>query len=150
MSLSGERLGARPRHHATCKRGSHRTRGFGNRIKAKSASTSCLSHTHDRKRRAVRKRHFSALDLDVASGLIQRNPGKRRAHLKSLESGGHRGMLADLKNLASDSSSRPLRVDEEGANLCRIFVRITKFIFTPSPMISSKQALAFAPAATAD
>src|SRR5438876_10386522 len=117
MSLSVESGRARPRHHAPCKRGCHETRGFGNRIKAKSASASCLGHAHDRKQRAVRKRHFNALDLDVASGLIQRNPGKRRAHLKSLESGGHRGMLAHLKNLAADSSSRPLRVDEEGANL---------------------------------
>src|SRR5947208_16954261 len=130
MPLSVESRRARPRHHAPCKRGCHETRGFGNRIKAKSASTSCLSHTHDRKRRAVRKRHFSVLDLDVASGLIQRNPGKRRAHLKSLESGHHRVILADLQHLASDSSYRPLRVDEEGAILCLIFVRINKYIST--------------------
>src|SRR6059058_2015554 len=132
-----------PRHHAPCKRGCHETRGFGNRIKAKSASTSCLSHTHDRKRRAVRKRHFSALDLDVASGLIQRNSGKRRAHLESLESCGHGGMLTDLKNLAADSASSPFWMDEEGAELGRIFLRIKKLIFTSCPMIAAEQGLAF-------
>src|SRR5438128_3664580 len=115
-----------------------------------SATASCLSHTHDRKRRAVRKRHFSALDLDVASGLIQRNPGKRRAHLESLESCGHGGMLTDLKNLAADSASSPFWMDEEGADLGRIFLRIKKLIFTSWPMIAAEQGLAFAPAATAD
>src|SRR5436309_12915348 len=124
MSLSVESRRARPRHHAPCKRGCHRTRGFGNRIKAKSASTSCLSHTHDRKRRAVRKRHFSALDPDAASGLIHRNPGKRRAHLESLESCRHGGMLRDLKNLAADSASTPSRTDEAGVALGRISWRL--------------------------
>jgi len=141
----------RPRHHAPCKRGCHRTRGFGYRItELESAPSNCLSHTHDSKRCAIGKRHFNALYLDIASRLIQRNSGKRGTHLESLESCGHGGMLADLKNLAADSASSPFWMDEEGADLGRIFSRIKKLIFTPWPMIAAEQGLAFAPAATAD
>src|SRR5207249_12325166 len=109
-----------------------------------------LTHPHDRTRRAVRKRNVRGLDLDVAWGLLQRSPGKRRAHLESLESCGHGGMLTELKNLAADSGSSPFWMDEEGADLGRIFLRIKKLIFTSCPMIAAEQGLAFAPTATAD
>jgi hypothetical protein len=75
---------------------------------------------------------------------------QRRSHLVALEPGGSCSVFAGLEDQAADSAARPIGMDKEGSNLCRIAKRVEQRILAACPMIAAVKCLAFAPAAASD
>src|SRR5260370_19515749 len=87
----------------------------------------------------------------ISPGAVERDTGQRRAHLQSRESSGAGGALAGLQNHAGDASSRPVGMNEEGANLRRVAAGIEQRLFAPGTVSGAVADLAFTPpAATCD
>src|SRR6266581_32626 len=72
---------------------------------------------------------------------------QRRTHLIPSKPSGSRRIFASLQDHAADSSARPIGMDEESANFCRIAKGIQQSILASRPVIAAVKGLALAPAA---
>ena len=89
------------------------------------------------------------LFFDVTAGQVQGYSGKGGAHLQASETRRCCCFFANFQNSAAHSAPRPVGMDEEGAYLGRIVVRIEKSIFAAGAVVASIQRLALAPASAA-
>ena len=109
-----------------------------------------LLHVHHGERFTVVQRKGDGLDGDIALCAEEFGPGEGGAHLEACKARGTGGIFTSLKELAAHPLPRPVRVDEEGANLGGIALRVKQSILASGPMVAAVERFAFAPAAAAD
>src|SRR5260370_25074134 len=108
-----------------------------------------LAHVHNGQGSAVGQRDADVFHRLISLDTEQRRASERRAHFKAREASTFRGILAGGEEEAADAASRPVRMNEEGANLCGIAARVEQIIVAVGPLVGAVQSLAFAPAAAA-
>ena len=86
------------------------------------------------------------LCFDVTAGTVEGYSGKGGPHLQAPEPRCGGGGLTNFQNSAANSAPRPARMDEEGAYLGRIVLRVEKSIFAARAVVTSIKRLALAPA----
>src|SRR5712692_635328 len=107
-------------------------------------------HMDYRQRFAVYQGDGDGFHGDIALCTEELCPSQRCPHLEACKPSGPRRIFTSLQNHAADSAARPIRMDEESANLCRIAKGVQQRIFAPRPMIAPVKRLALAPATATD
>src|SRR5712664_1655969 len=109
-----------------------------------------LLHVKDREGFAIRQGDRDWFHGYIALRAEEFCSGQRCPHLVASKPGGPRRIFASLEDHAADSAARPIRMNEESANLCRIAKRVQQRIFVSRPMVAPIERLALAPAAASD
>src|SRR5271170_3012338 len=85
---------------------------------------------------------------------VERHAGEGGSHFEACEAGGAGGIFAQLKNFASDTAARPVRIYIEGADLCgfgcgieQAAVAARRIVVTAETGISAAEGAPFRPAA---
>src|SRR5256885_1888554 len=112
---------------------------------AESFPSNLFFHVDHRERLAVHQWNGDAFHGDIAFRAEEFCTGQRCPHLVASKPGGSRCLFASLEDHAADSATRPVRMDEESANLCRIVKRVQQHILASRPMVAPVERLAFAP-----
>src|SRR5436309_15316389 len=107
-------------------------------------------HVDHRERFAVFQWNRDGSHGDIALRAEEFCTGQRCPHFVASKPGGPRCIFASLEDPASDSAARPIWMDEEGANLCRIAKRVEQSILASRPTVAPVERLALAPAAASD
>src|SRR6266852_2862862 len=108
-----------------------------------------LAHVHNWKRSAIGQRNAYVFHRLISLDTEKLRAGERGAHFEAHEAGRFSGILAGGKKQGADAAARPVRTNEEGANLCGIAARVEQIIVAVGPLVGAVQSLAFAPAAAA-
>src|SRR5260370_9102690 len=103
-----------------------------------------LLHVDNRERFTVRQRNRDGFYGDVALRPEEFCSGQRCPHLVASKPGGPRRIFASLQDHAADSAARPIGMNEESANFCRIAKRVQQRIFASRPMVTPIHRLALA------
>jgi len=120
------------------------------RMPAKRQLSQRPRHSDNRQRFAIRERQFDAFLLDIAIAAVERDPGKRRTHLKPRKALGASSFFAQRKNAAADALPGPRRMDKESADSGRIAARIEQRIVAARTVIAPVRRPAARPAAARD
>src|SRR5216683_6825728 len=106
-----------------------------------------LLHVKDREGFAIRQGDRDWFHGYIALRAEELCAGQRCPHLVASKPSGPRRIFASLQDHAADSAARPIGMDEESANFCRIVKRIQQRILATSPVIAAVKGLALAPTA---
>ncbi len=109
-----------------------------------------LFHANDGQRLAVGQWNFEIFQSSVAASLIERDAGEGGAHFKTSKACSLGRILTGLQDHGSDSTPRPCGMNEEGANLGGVVLRVEQRRLAASPLIAAIEGFAFAPAAASD
>ncbi len=106
-------------------------------------------HPDDGEGRAVVQRDFEAFEDLVTTSEIKWNAGEGSSHFEAGEASGAGGGFAGFENCGADAASRPIGMDEKGADFCGIAGWIEKIVFADGRVVAAEEGFAMAPAATA-
>src|SRR6266403_6326262 len=114
------------------------------------ASLGMFFHVDYGERLSVHQGNRDGFHGDIALRAEELCSGQRCSHFVASEPRGPRRMLASLQDHGADSAPRPIWVNEERANLCRVAKWVQQRILAPRPMVTPIKRLALAPTAATD
>lgn len=109
-----------------------------------------LFHVHNGKRFTVDQGNGDGRHGNVALCAEELRSRQRRSHFEAKKSRGPRGILAGFEDPGPNAAPRPVRVNEEGADLRSVASGIEERILPTGPVIAAVKCFAFAPATTPD
>jgi hypothetical protein len=116
------------------------------RPRAGKGKSELLYHVDDRQGHPWSKWNFVVRNFEITPEAVQGHSGKRGTHLQASKARRLGCRLTDLQNSAAHSAARPIRMNEKGAYLGRIVVRIEEGIFAAGAVVASIECLALTPA----